>query len=177
MRSWSPKAAVLPTAYISSCSAARMKMRRDHVVPLSHQATALVRALLGQRREGYVFLDDGKAPISQNRMIGGSIGWAIAVVRLSMAFGGWPRLGRTKANVIAPTGSRPRLPMAVVMRRTGRITSRRSERGKTGIRGADRPCSTRIAELRARFVDKGVNWGYHADRVIGLSKSHFRLDR
>lgn len=49
--------------------AARMKMRRDHLVPLSREAAGIVRASLGAR-DGYVFSDDGQTPISQNRMIG-----------------------------------------------------------------------------------------------------------
>ncbi len=50
--------------------AARMKMRRDHLVPLSREAADIVHASLGERDDGYVFSDDGQTPISQNRMIG-----------------------------------------------------------------------------------------------------------
>jgi integrase len=50
--------------------AARMKMRRDHLVPLSREAAGIVRAMLGERDDGYVFSDDGQTPISPNRMIG-----------------------------------------------------------------------------------------------------------
>lgn len=49
--------------------AARMKMRRDHLVPLSRKAAGIVRAMIGDR-DGYVFSDDGQTPISANRMIG-----------------------------------------------------------------------------------------------------------
>jgi integrase len=49
--------------------AARMKMRRDHLVPLSREAAGIARAMLGDR-DGYVFSDDSQTPISANRMIG-----------------------------------------------------------------------------------------------------------
>lgn len=50
--------------------AVRMKMRRDHLVPLSREAAGIVRAMLGDRDDGYIFSDDGRTPISSNRMIG-----------------------------------------------------------------------------------------------------------
>jgi integrase len=50
--------------------AVRMKMRRDHLVPLPLEAAGIVRAMLDGRDDGYVFSDDGKTPTSPNRMIG-----------------------------------------------------------------------------------------------------------
>jgi len=47
-----------------------MKMRREHLVPLSREAALIARKMLVNRDDGYLFSDDGKMPISQNRMIG-----------------------------------------------------------------------------------------------------------
>lgn len=50
--------------------ASRMKMRREHLVPLSCEAALIVRKALANRDDGYLFSDDGQTPISANRMIG-----------------------------------------------------------------------------------------------------------
>ncbi len=50
--------------------ASRMKMRREHLVPLSGEAALIARKMLANRDDGYLFSDNGEAPISQNRMIG-----------------------------------------------------------------------------------------------------------
>src|SRR5690606_37748346 len=50
--------------------ASRMKMRREHLVPLSREAALIARKMLASSDDGYLFSDDGQTPISTNRMIG-----------------------------------------------------------------------------------------------------------
>jgi integrase len=53
-------------------AAERMKMRREHIVPLSHQAAELVRDLIATANAEYLFPGQKpKQPISENTMIYG----------------------------------------------------------------------------------------------------------
>jgi integrase len=105
--------------------AARMKMEREHLVPLSRQVVSLLSDVRAYSMGDYVFGGDKLGqPISQNTMIWGATAWDIVVDRRSTASAVWPPLGPTRPSVIAPIGSRWHLPISTVMTSAAPITAR-----------------------------------------------------
>ncbi len=105
--------------------AERMKMHREHIVPLSCQAAELLRRRRFASDEAFVFPGEKAGqPISANTMIFACYRMGYRSKQTCTASAGWLRPGPTKRNAIRRTGSKRRSRTPMRMRFAVRTTAR-----------------------------------------------------